>query len=152
MKKISSDRTGFYKKGFPAIWFGGLAIFVGVNLFMGGPGPDIFMWVIPIFMAIVGVQFFRNLIWDLVDEVYDCGDSILVRNRGQEEMIPFSNIMNVNATTQVNPPRITLRLAVPGQFGPEITFSPVKRFSLNLFARDELADDLIARVDKARRR
>jgi hypothetical protein len=70
LKKISSDRTGFHRRGLPAIWFG-----------------------------------------------------------GREETIPFSNIMNVNATTQVNPPRITI----------------------NLFARDELADDLIVRVDKARR-
>jgi len=52
----------------------------------------------------------------------------------------------------VNPPRITLRLVRPGRFGREITFTPVKPFTMNPFTRNPVADDLIERVDKARRK
>jgi hypothetical protein len=92
------------------------------------------------------------MLWDLVDEVYDCGDTLLVRNRGQEAMIPLSNIMNVNVSTFMNPPRVTLKLATPSILGPEITFSPAQRFSFNPFARNESMEQLIVRVDRARSR
>jgi len=50
-----------------------------------------------------------------------------------------------------NPPRVTLRLSVRGKFGNEIVFSPLKPITLNLFARNQVVDDLIVRVDAARR-
>jgi hypothetical protein len=40
----------------------------------------------------------------------------------------------------------------PGKFGDEIAFSPIRRFTLNPFARNEVAEDLMARVDQARMR
>jgi hypothetical protein len=58
--------------------------------------------------------------------------------------------MNVNASTYVNPPRITLRLVTPGRFGNEIAFSPIAGFRLNPFAKNKIAEDLIVRVDRAR--
>jgi hypothetical protein len=58
--------------------------------------------------------------------------------------------MNVSALTQMNPPRVTLRLAVPSVFGPEITFTPARPFTLIPFAKNEIAEDLIVRVDWAR--
>jgi len=93
----------------------------------------------------------RKLVWDLVDEVYDGGDYLLVRNGGKEDRVALSNIMNVSASTMTNPPRVTLRLSTPGRFGDEIVFSPIKPITLNLFARNKIADDLIVRVDRARR-
>jgi antitoxin HicB len=35
MNKISSNSTGFYKRVFPAMWFGFIAVFVGVALLSG---------------------------------------------------------------------------------------------------------------------
>jgi len=92
----------------------------------------------------------KKLVWDLVDEVYDCGDSLLIRNGDEQVSIPFSEIINVSATLLVNPPRVTIMLANPGKFGEEISFSPIKKFTLNPFARNHLVDDLIIRVDRAR--
>jgi len=64
--------------------------------------------------------------------------------------LPFSNVMNVSMSTGLNPPRLSLRVVTPGQLGPEIVFSPARRFSLNPFARNPIAEDLMVRVDRAR--
>lgn len=150
MSKISSSWMKFYKRAFPVVWFGFLVVFA----YFAGPraihnGQWVFL-AMPCIMAIVGFVLFKKLLWDLVDEVYDCGDYLLVRNKGEEEQIPLHNIMNVSLSMHVNPPRLTLRLARPGKFGSEVAFSPVFKFSLNPFARNPIADDLIVRVDAAR--
>lgn len=108
--------------------------------------------VVPFFMAVAGYVVMKKLIWDLADVVYDCGDYLIVRNRGQEDVVQLSNVMNVSATTYVNPPRITLRLVTPGRFGNEIAFSPETKFTLNPFAKNPIAEDLIVRAYEARTR
>lgn len=110
----------------------------------------LFLFAFPMAMAVLGFFFMRRLVWDLADEVYDCGDSLLVKNRGEEERIFLSNIMNVSASTQMNPPRITLRLVSPSRFGKEVSFCPITKFTLNPFAKDQVSEDLILRVDQAR--
>ena len=107
---------------------------------------------VPLIMGVFGFFLFRKLIWDLADDVYDCGDYLLVRKGGEEESVALSNIFNVSASLMLNPPRITLRLSEPGKFGKEIAFSPIKRFTLNPFAKDEVSEDLMLRVDRARAR
>ena len=74
-----------------------------------------------------------------------------MRKGDVEERVPLANIMNVSASVAMNPPRITLRLVRPGKFGAEIAFSPVRTFTLNPFARNPVAEDLMLRVDQARR-
>lgn len=107
--------------------------------------------VMPIFIGVIGFMVMKKLIWDLVDEVHDGGDYLLIRKGSEEERVPLKNIINVSASTNTNPPRITLRLLKPGKFGPEITFSPQLKFSLNPFAKNPIVDELIVRVDAARR-
>ena len=155
MKQISSRSTWWSKRVFPTIWFGFLAFVMIVSLARPGgkDAPPILPFVaIPIGMAVFGFFLMKHLVWDLVDEVYDCGDSLLVKNRGEEDRIELSNIMNVSASQMMNPPRVTLRLRTPCRFGSEVSFSPVVRRTLNPFARNELVDELIVRVDAARGR
>jgi hypothetical protein len=92
----------------------------------------------------------KKLFWDLADEVYDCGDSLLIRNRGEEERVSLSNIMNVSISPVMNPPRVTLRLVTPSKFGNEVAFLPIVGFTLNPFAKNQVVEDLIVRVDQAR--
>src|SRR3569623_2091965 len=151
MKKISSGNTFLLKTIFPLIWFAALA-FITVMMVVtdtSRQAPPV-AFAVPAFMAIVGFVIMKKLVWDLVDEVQDGEDFLLVRNRGHEERVPLSNIMNVSASTQVNPPRITLRLVKAGKFGNEISFTPKRDFTLNPFARNRIADGLIVRVDRAR--
>lgn len=149
MTKISKNQF-FMKKAFPAFWFGLLVFFCFIGVSTGAYKKDFMFLVVPAFMAVFGYFIMKKLVWDLADEVYDCGDHLLVRKGNDEERVPLSNIMNVSASVLVNPPRISLRLATPGKFGDEVSFSPVRPFTLNPFARNPVAEDLIVRVDKAR--
>ena len=150
MKKISSRSLFITKTVFPLLWFGILAIVLVTGVFGKAYEKAPMFLVIPIFMAFFGYFLMKKLVWDLVDEVFDCGDYLLVKNRGQEERIALSNIMNVSATTMVNPPRITLRLVNPSRFGAEIAFSPARPLTLNPFAKNAVAEELISRVYRAR--
>jgi len=160
MAQKISDSMFFMKRVFPAIWFGMLLIFGTVGIFAlltsAGTGefdPGTLMFaVLPVVMAVFGYNIMKQLIWNLVDEVYDHGDYLVVRNRGDETRIELADIMNVNASTMVNPPRITLRLRQPTKLGTEVSFSPVKSSRWRPFGsfRNEVAEDLIVRVDRAR--
>lgn len=152
VKRISSTWTFFYKKVFPLLWFGFLAFFVVSTILLGAMNADPTFLIGPVLMAVFGFFLMKKLVWDLVDEVYDCGDFLLVKNRREEDRVALSNIMNVNLSTFVNPPRITLRLVNPSKFGQEISFSPITGFSLNPFAKNQVAEDMIVRVDQARSR
>jgi hypothetical protein len=143
--------TRFYKYAFPLLWFGLLATFFIGGWFAGAPLQTPVFFVAPLFMAAFGFIVFKKLIWVLVDEVRDCGTYLVVRNRNEEANIDLSNIMNVSASTSMNPPQVTLRLVQPCRFGSEVVFSPVRgSFSLNPFRRNAVVEDLIVRVDKAR--
>jgi hypothetical protein len=155
VKKISSGSTYFTKRVFPFLWFGFLAVFsvIAVIAMLNGvedASPAFLL--IPAAMAVFGFFLMKALVWNLADEVYDGGDFLLVRWGGREERVSLSNVVNVNASVAVNPPRITLRLAKPGKFGEEISFSPVSRFQLNPFGKNPVAEDLILRIDCARLR
>lgn len=152
MKKISSGSLFFTKKVFPILWFGLLAVFVSVAVANGAYQKDLPFLLGPCAMAVFGYFVMKKFVWDLVDEVYDCGETLLVRGRGLEERVALSDIINVNAAMNMRPPRITLRLAKPGKFGSEIAFSPVSPFTLNPMAKNAVAEDLIVRVDEARAR
>jgi hypothetical protein len=152
VKKISSSWTFFHKKIFPVFWFGFIALFVLTVSAAEADQLDAMFLVIPAFMAIVGFVLLKKLVWDLLDEVYDCGDFLLIKNQGEEDEVALSNIMNVSPSTFTNPPRVTLRLANPSRFGNEIVFSPVTGFSVNPFAKNAVAEDLMVRVDRARSR
>jgi hypothetical protein len=97
MKKISSKGTFYYKRIFPAIWFGFLAIFIVIS-FIGGAfdkGPKLPLLIIPLIMAVFGYFFMKKLVFDLIDEVFDEGSGyLLVKNNNTEERIDYQNIKN----------------------------------------------------------
>ena len=150
MTRISSKRTWFLKKMFPVLWFGILAFTVSVGLFAGMPRAHLEFFAVPVLMGVIGYVVMRKFVWDLADEVFDCGDALLVRKAGKEERIALSNIINVSMSVGTNPPRLTLRLDKPGRFGSEVVFSPETPMRLNPFAKNRIAEDLIVRVDRAR--
>lgn len=89
---------------------------------------------------------------DLADEVQDCGDWLLVRRGGTDEKVMLTNIMEVKDSGRGDSPRIVLRLLVPGKFGRRIAFMPKQDvgWSFNPFAKTEVGENLIARVEQAR--
>jgi hypothetical protein len=151
MKKISNPYT-FSFKVFPYFYFGFIAIFVALVFMGGGWQKEPGFLVVPCVMAVAGWVFMKVALNDLVDEVYDCGDHLVVRKRGEEEKIPLSEIINVNFAMTQQPARITLTLARPGKFGPAISFALPPKIYLSPLPRSEIAEDLIARVHAVRSR
>jgi hypothetical protein len=151
MRLISSKMTFFNKRVFPAIWFGFLAVFIGLALFSGAarsPASLLPVLIAPAIMIVFGYVIMKKLVFDLADEVWDDGDSLVVKNNGQEQRIALSDIKNVSYSPFVNPPRVTLSLRRPTVFGDEITFSAPVR--LVPFSKSPVITDLIERVDLAR--
>ena len=149
MTRISSKSTFFQKKIVPIAWFGCMTVMCAFAILAGGlmAAP---LALIPLCaITAVGYFVFKTRIWGLVDEVQDCGDALLVRNRGQEERIALTNIKNVTTSALVNPRRVALQLIQPGKFGAEIAFIPASGLLANPFAKNPVAEDLAARVTRA---
>lgn len=151
MRRISSRITFYNKRVFPVIWFGFLA-FIAIAPLLGAKtkgGPPAGFLIFPIFMAAFGYFLMKKLIFDLADDVFDDGSSLIVRFGSEEERIPFSEIINVSYSYLSNPSRVTLTLRTPGRFGKEVSFSPPQSFVP--FAKSPIVADLIERTDAARR-
>jgi len=150
MKKLTSKATFFHKRIFPAIWFGFLGFFLCVGLFTNASrnGPGIMFLVVPMGMAIFGYFIMKKLVWDLIDEVYDEGTSLLFRNGGKEVRVNLKDIKNVSYSTMTNPPRVTLSIRYKTELGNELTFAPPA--SWIPFKKNEDIERLIDRIDNAR--
>src|SRR5580704_1962356 len=126
MRRISSGMTFFYKRIFPIIWFGFLALFMAapfVAPMIGGSfsGSPMTFLIAPV-MMVVGYFLMKKLVFDLVDEVLDAGDALVIRNGHLEERVALSDIMNVSYSQFMNPPRVTLSLRNPSMFGDRVSF------------------------------
>lgn len=126
--------------------------FVSMALFAESKGihsNDIVMVLITaVFMAAVGYIIMKHLVFDLMDEAYDEGSSLLFKNNGKSVRIHLTDIKNVSYTMVINPPRVTLSLRHKTEFGDEITFSPPA--SLIPFRKNKDIMELIDRIDRAR--
>jgi hypothetical protein len=153
MRRISSQWTFFYKFVFPIIWFGFIIVFLIVAIFVptrSGQGPSIPALIVPVIMLVFGYTLMKKLIFDLADEVWDDGDALVVKKSGQEQPIALSDIKNVNYSTMSSPPRVVLSLRRPSVFGDQVAFCAPIRFVP--FATSPIIDDLINRIDVARRK
>ena len=155
MRRISSGMTFFYKRIFPIIWFGLLALFMAVPFvapMIGASvsGSPMSFLVGPVIMMFVGYFAMKKLVLDLVDEVLDAGDALVIRNGHLEERVALSDIMNVGYSQFVNPPRVTLSLRNQSMFGDQVSFcAPVSL--MPTFSRSPIIDELIKRIDAARK-
>ena len=149
MRRISSGWTFFYKRVFPAMWFGFLVLFVGIFVFAGQRSGDFFPFVIvPVAMIGFGYFIMKKLVFDLVDEVWVDGHTLIVNNKGEEERIAFTDVKNVNYSPYVNPPRVTVSLRRTTKFGDQVTFCAPVRFVP--FTSSPVIADLIDQIDEAR--
>jgi hypothetical protein len=152
MRRISSGLTFYYKRVFPVIWFGGAAVIAGFGAYAAianpsakGFGP---FWIVMPIILFLGYRFLKKFVFDLVDEVWDDGDSLLVKNQGQEERIPLGDIKNVNYASTMNPPRVVLSVRRKTLLGEQIAFcAPVY---LVPFSSSPVINKLIERVAAAR--
>jgi hypothetical protein len=145
--RISSRTILIYKWVLPVAWIAFiLPIALGAWGDQSAPGGPMFI-VVPILMLLFGVFFYKILVWDLADVVYDYGSYLLLRRLGTEVQVPLQNIMNVSSTTMLSPPRITLRLLKPCALGTHVSFSPKSSpLSLRFSHTSTIAEQLIERA------
>lgn len=106
------------------------------------------LFIVPVFLAVVGYFIMKNLVFDLIDEVYDEGSSLLFKNKGKSVRVNLADIKNISYSVMVNPPRVTISLRHKTEFGDELSFSPPA--SLIPFKKNKDISDLIDRIDQAR--
>jgi hypothetical protein len=150
MRRLSSRATFWYKRVFPIFWFGFLGLFIVISLFGGfaNANSGVPFLIGPVVMIGFGYFIMRKLIFDLVDEVDEDGNGLIVRNGGRSDRIALSDVMNVNYSAYMNPPRVTLTLRKPSIFGDQVTFCAPVRFIP--FTTNPDIDDLIRRIDASR--
>lgn len=151
MRRISSRMTFVNKRLFPLVWFGFLAFVVLISMYSMIKKREfqIVFFIIPIVMAVFGYLIMKKLVLDLVDEAWDVGDALIVKNKNEEAHIPLSEIMNISYSYVMNPPRVTLTLRHPSRFGVEVTFMPPTSFIP--FKKSPIVTELIERVDTMRK-
>jgi len=79
------------KRIFPVCWFSILAIATVTMLISSRSDPEIsvaMMLAIPLAMAAIGYLIMRQLVFGLVDEVWDTGDSLIIKNGATEGSHP----------------------------------------------------------------
>lgn len=157
MQRLSSSMTGFYKRGFPALWFGILFLVLVATAWgwlrpqAGSGRPDAMLVAMPLLMGGFGYVLFRRLVFDLMDEVWRDGDWLVVKNRGEQARVSLRDVVNVNASTLTNPRRVTLLLRTPSRFGRRFSFMPASpRGLFTAFRPDPVAEALIERIDALR--
>jgi hypothetical protein len=149
---ISSRMTFLHKRLFPAVWFGGMAVFVlvGLRAQVGPRSPGPIVLIVPIIMATFAFLLMKRLVFDLADEVWDLGSALLIKNKGHEVRVELPEIINISHSRFTNPHRATLSLRRSTPLGNEISFMPPAQ--LLPFVRSPVVDELIQRVDDARLR
>ena len=150
MKKLTSRATFFQKKVFPVIWFGMLGLFVCGALVTGAAerGLGVLFVLVPVSMAAVGYFIMKKFVFDLIDEVYDEGETLLFREGGKEVRVSLGDIKNVSYSPMMNPPRVTLSIRYTTELGDELSFSPPASFIP--FRKNRDIEELIDRIDSAR--
>jgi hypothetical protein len=153
-KRISSRMTGFYKRVFPKLWLGLMALILIVVLIASRqkPGVPAVAFLVPILMMVLGYLIFRKLLGDLVDEVWDDGPELIVVNDDHVEHLPLANIINVSYAGFSNPKRVTLSLRHPSRWGDKLVFAAPTgmNFGLSYITAHPLVEELIRRADVAR--
>jgi|GEM_PF-6845703 len=151
MKRISSAWTVGIKYVLPAL---GLLILMGYGgLLLTDPQlrrePVFIAWM-SLLLVVFPLIFFL-FTWNLADVVEDHGSFLLVRRRGVEARVPLAEVLNVAMDRTNRMRRLALRLRTAGVFGDEVQFIPLSNRALKVFARNAVAEDLMLRVDAARR-
>ena len=125
MRQISSKATFFVKRVYPIIFVAAVILFFAFPLMFVERARIPSMWPLLLGAAlalVVGYWAMKNLLFDLVDAVFEDGNALVVKNDGREERVSLSDIAAAGYTSLFNPMRVTLSLRRPTSFGTEIAF------------------------------
>ena len=104
----------------------------------------------PVGLAVLCLICLALLWWTrfhtLADEVVDNGSVLLVRRGSRQERIHFHQIASVAVTSRLAIHCLLISLRVPGGFGSQVTFLPVKTLQSRYAALESMALQLTARA------
>jgi hypothetical protein len=151
---ISYKGTSWIKRSF---WLGAIAMIAIASIppvFHGGLRRDFVESLVPVFILCAFWFYFlrKSKVHLLADEVFDCGDHLIVRRGKTEESVPFSNISAVGVSTNAMS-GISMRLLSPMGLGETIEFLPAyvpKSKPWSVEEKNRVAAELGARADRAR--
>src|SRR5437867_3926603 len=127
MRRISSRATFYQKRIIPLISAGILIAFIALPLGIwlhAGQYPPLPFLVMPVAIGIISFFVWKKTVFDLVDEVWDVDDALIIKNKGQEERVALSDIVNVSYSPIGGGQRVSLLLRRPSVFGDRIHFCP----------------------------
>ncbi|MCB1592638.1 MAG: hypothetical protein KDI90_09330 [Alphaproteobacteria bacterium] len=142
MKKISGN-TFLYKKAYPAIFIIAAAGIVYIGLKDMNVSPFVIVGAM-VLNAIVFFTLYRQFFLPMVDTVYDCGDSLLVQNSGQDVRVPLSDVVNLSFQHSV----IVLDVRTDTPFGKKIKFAAPNQHIVS--TEHPVIVELLPRIDQAR--
>ena len=104
--------------------------------------------VFPLVSICSGYLVYRLYARNLVDEVWDCGDALLIRNGGSEFHVALTNCLNVSLSSYVNPPYATIMLRHDINHENRVQFLPP--VELLPYVTPPVINELTRRIDAAR--
>lgn len=147
MKKISGP-TFHLKVLFPIAWVGVLLMIVVPSIVNGALESSVKIIAVPAVMIAFGSLLFKKLVWDLISEVIDEGDSLLFRRGKKEQRVFLRDITGIKYSRMMNPERGVIKTCSDGAIGKELVFTLPARISF--FSKSPVIVDLIERVGQAR--
>ncbi len=163
MQRLSSAKTGFYKRIFPSLRCGFIPLFLGFSRWApqqrestGARLPDFTVLSMRLHMAGFGLFTIHRLIIDFIGEVCldgacSDGDFLVVKILGETHRFGLADEMNVNAITTTTQRRITVIRRTTRRFCSSVGFmltSP--RGFLGVVQPISVAIEVSGRVDAAR--
>ena len=157
--RIISRSALFSRKVFPVIWLT-LTSLIFLSGLYHTKAFSIVFW-IPLGMIIFMAFSLKKAFSGIADWVYDNGDSLTFVYGKEREIVYLKDVLNVNYQSMGSPDIVTLTLRNPsarGQSTNEVAFLPARinwvtgdiSFK-HLRRKNRLVDELIERVDTARR-
>jgi hypothetical protein len=147
MRRISSKLTYFYKRVFPALWFGAIALTVAAVVVASGQLPPLPFLIVPGAIALFGYFVMDKLVFDLVDEVLDDKEALIIKNGRAHERVDLRDVVGVGFMRFANPPRITLHLRKKTSLGSRVSFCAPMRIALH--SASPIAKELAERIDRS---
>ncbi len=130
---------------FPA-FFAGMLFLMGVlALRSDSPSPAIVLFPV---IAVSVAGLFAATVWGWVDEVRDCGDSLVFRKGETRQVVRLEDIVNISAESMMVPKKLTVMTREAGPLGKSLSFGVSEIFPFN---EPALLSELVRRVDQARR-
>jgi len=148
MKRISSEITQLHKTLFPVLIVGVSVIVLAILVADMVRNKQVNYLAIG-FIVLAGVYAFaesKKRITGLVDEVWDDGDAVVIKNGNREARVALSNIRKVRYGGIGNANFVTLQLHEACSLGKEISFVPPRK--LLQFTRNPAISELISRIKK----